>query len=48
MSQDEQFLLQVKRLAGMARMAIEEAESYAEMIEDSTLRAEAERVMEKV
>jgi hypothetical protein len=44
--QDEVFLDKVRSLIGTARMAEEEAESYAEMIRDKKLKEEARRLLE--
>lgn len=45
---DEAYLAQVIKLTNMAKMALEEAESWAEGIEDPKLKEEADKLIEEV
>lgn len=46
MSQDEAYLKQVEDLVGMARRAMEEAETYAGSIVDPEIKEKAAKILE--
>lgn len=47
-SQDQHFLDQVKKLANSAKLTLDEAENFKDMIEDPALKKQAQNILDTI